>query len=178
MRLWRNYLEIIKEKVAYHGIMKWFGLEGTSENILFQPHCYGQGHLPPDKVGQSPIQPCLIYFLSLSFPLLVGANIPFFSSKSLYVLSLLSVDVEDEATTGEVSRNLNLSALHMLQEASKAIDISLAKVRLWWNIEMEVWNGHFCSVRAAMDCSVLCVCLCFNSCCAYSCTSSLFGIHI
>ncbi|XP_040521435.1 probable ubiquitin carboxyl-terminal hydrolase MINDY-4 isoform X5 [Gallus gallus] len=37
------------------------------------------------------------------------------------------VDVEDEATTGEISRNLNLSTLHMLQEASKAIDISLAK---------------------------------------------------
>lgn len=45
---------------------------------------------------------------------------------------LLSVDVEDEATTGEVSKNLNLSTLHMLQEVSvsKAIDISLAKVRL------------------------------------------------
>ncbi|XP_013037931.3 probable ubiquitin carboxyl-terminal hydrolase MINDY-4 isoform X1 [Anser cygnoides] len=39
------------------------------------------------------------------------------------------VDVEDEATTGEVSKNLNLSTLHMLQEVSvsKPIDISLAK---------------------------------------------------
>ncbi|XP_075275968.1 putative ubiquitin carboxyl-terminal hydrolase MINDY-4 isoform X2 [Opisthocomus hoazin] len=37
------------------------------------------------------------------------------------------VDVEDEETTGEVSKNLDLSTLSMLQVASKAIDISLAK---------------------------------------------------
>ncbi|NXL92458.1 MINY4 hydrolase, partial [Alectura lathami] len=37
------------------------------------------------------------------------------------------VDVEDEATTGEVSKNLNLSTVYMLQEVSKGIDISLAK---------------------------------------------------
>ncbi|NXK47336.1 MINY4 hydrolase, partial [Chauna torquata] len=37
------------------------------------------------------------------------------------------VDVEDEATSREVSKNLNLSTLYMLQEVSKAIDISLAK---------------------------------------------------
>ncbi|OXB64205.1 hypothetical protein ASZ78_003653, partial [Callipepla squamata] len=52
------------------------------------------------------------------------------------------VDVEDEATTGEVSRNLNLSTLHMLQEASKAIDISLAK-------------GGPCGVLAAVQACVL-----------------------
>lgn len=83
----------------------------------------------------------------------------------------------DEATTGEISRNLNLSTLHMLQEASKAIDISLAKVRLWWYIEMEVWNCHFCWVRAAMNCSVLSARLWFNSCCTYSRTESLFSVH-
>ncbi|XP_032858752.2 probable ubiquitin carboxyl-terminal hydrolase MINDY-4 isoform X2 [Tyto alba] len=37
------------------------------------------------------------------------------------------VDVEDEETTGEVSRNTDLSTLYMLQVVSKAIDISLAK---------------------------------------------------
>ncbi|NXE07589.1 MINY4 hydrolase, partial [Lophotis ruficrista] len=37
------------------------------------------------------------------------------------------VDVEDEETTGEVSKNLDLSTLCMLQVVSKAIDISLAK---------------------------------------------------
>ncbi|POI34951.1 hypothetical protein CIB84_001297 [Bambusicola thoracicus] len=52
------------------------------------------------------------------------------------------VDVEDEATTGEVNRNLNLSTLHMLQEASKAIDISLAK-------------GGPCGVLAAVQACVL-----------------------
>ncbi|XP_061853285.1 probable ubiquitin carboxyl-terminal hydrolase MINDY-4 isoform X2 [Colius striatus] len=37
------------------------------------------------------------------------------------------VDVEDEETTGEVSKNLDLSTVCMLQVVSKAIDISLAK---------------------------------------------------
>ncbi|XP_068790246.1 probable ubiquitin carboxyl-terminal hydrolase MINDY-4 isoform X7 [Struthio camelus] len=37
------------------------------------------------------------------------------------------VDVEDEATTAEVSKIPDLSTLYMLQVASKAIDISLAK---------------------------------------------------
>ncbi|KAM9025771.1 putative ubiquitin carboxyl-terminal hydrolase MINDY-4 isoform 1-T1 [Ara ararauna] len=37
------------------------------------------------------------------------------------------VDVEDEETTGEVIKNLDLSTLHMLQVVSEAIDISLAK---------------------------------------------------
>ncbi|XP_009642358.1 probable ubiquitin carboxyl-terminal hydrolase MINDY-4 [Egretta garzetta] len=37
------------------------------------------------------------------------------------------VDVEDEERTGEVSKNPDLSTLYMLQVASKAIDISLAK---------------------------------------------------
>ncbi|XP_026697412.1 probable ubiquitin carboxyl-terminal hydrolase MINDY-4 [Athene cunicularia] len=37
------------------------------------------------------------------------------------------VDVEDEETTGEVSKNADLATLYMLQVVSKAIDISLAK---------------------------------------------------
>ncbi|NXY70198.1 MINY4 hydrolase, partial [Glareola pratincola] len=37
------------------------------------------------------------------------------------------IDVEDEERTGEVSKNLDLSTLYMLQVVSKAIDISLAK---------------------------------------------------
>ncbi|XP_037242675.1 probable ubiquitin carboxyl-terminal hydrolase MINDY-4 [Falco biarmicus] len=37
------------------------------------------------------------------------------------------VDFEDEGTTGEVSKNPDLSTLYMLQVVSKAIDISLAK---------------------------------------------------
>uniref|UniRef100_A0A8C2TE94 Ubiquitin carboxyl-terminal hydrolase MINDY n=1 Tax=Coturnix japonica TaxID=93934 RepID=A0A8C2TE94_COTJA len=87
----------------------------------------GPGASSPE-VGQSPIQPGLIYFLTRSIISATGgADMTFFISNSFYVFSLLSVDVEDKVTTGEVSRNLNLSTLHMLQEASKAIDISLAK---------------------------------------------------
>ncbi|XP_069634405.1 probable ubiquitin carboxyl-terminal hydrolase MINDY-4 isoform X3 [Haliaeetus albicilla] len=37
------------------------------------------------------------------------------------------VDVEDEETTGEVSKNPDLSTLYMLHVVSKAIDVSLAK---------------------------------------------------
>lgn len=44
--------------------------------------------------------------------------------------SCLSVDVEDEETTREVSKNPDLSTLYTLQVVSKAIDISLAKVRV------------------------------------------------
>lgn len=44
--------------------------------------------------------------------------------------SFLPVDVEDEETTGEVNKSPDLSTLYMLQIVSKAIDISLAKVRV------------------------------------------------
>ncbi|PKU40142.1 hypothetical protein llap_9553 [Limosa lapponica baueri] len=37
-------------------------LEGTLKTIEFQPLCHGQGHLPLDKVSQSPIQPGLEHF--------------------------------------------------------------------------------------------------------------------
>ena len=42
-----------------HRIIGWSGLEGTLKIVSFQPTCYGQGHLPPDQVAQSPIQPGL-----------------------------------------------------------------------------------------------------------------------
>jgi len=34
-------------------------LEGTLKIIWFQPPCHEQGHLPPDQVAQSSIQPGL-----------------------------------------------------------------------------------------------------------------------
>jgi len=42
-----------------HRITEWFGLEGTLKIIWFQPRCHGQGHLPPDQIAQSSIQPGL-----------------------------------------------------------------------------------------------------------------------
>jgi len=42
-----------------HRITEWFGLEGTLKIIWFQPPCHEQGHLPPDQVAQSSIQPGL-----------------------------------------------------------------------------------------------------------------------
>lgn len=38
-------------------ILEWCELEGTSELIYFQQHCYRQGHLPLDQTAQSPMQP-------------------------------------------------------------------------------------------------------------------------
>lgn len=52
------------------------------------------------------------------------------SIQHLIFFFFLSVDVEDEETTGEVNKTPDLSTLYMLQIVSKAIDISLAKVRL------------------------------------------------
>ena len=40
-------------------IIEWQGLEGTLKPIWFQPPCHEQGHLPPDQVAQSSIQPGL-----------------------------------------------------------------------------------------------------------------------
>ena len=45
-----------------HGIMEWFGWEGTFEGHLIQPPCHEQGHLHPDQVAQSPVQPGLECF--------------------------------------------------------------------------------------------------------------------
>jgi len=36
-----------------------FFLEGNFKIIQLQPHCFRQGHLSPDQVAQSPIQPGL-----------------------------------------------------------------------------------------------------------------------
>jgi len=51
-----------RDKTNNHRIVEWFGLEGTLEIIYFQPPGHGQGHLPPDQVAQSPIQPGLEHF--------------------------------------------------------------------------------------------------------------------
>jgi len=45
--------------VCGHRIMEWFGLEGASKTIWFQPPCHRQGHLPPDQSAEGPIQPGL-----------------------------------------------------------------------------------------------------------------------
>jgi len=35
------------------------GLEGILKTFQFQPHCHGQGHLPPAQADQGSIQPSL-----------------------------------------------------------------------------------------------------------------------
>lgn len=40
-----------------HRIIELLELEGTFQCGLNQPPCHGQGHLPQEQVGQSPIQP-------------------------------------------------------------------------------------------------------------------------
>jgi len=45
--------------ILNHRIIEWFGLEGTLKIIWFQIPCHEQGHLPPDQVAQSSIQPGL-----------------------------------------------------------------------------------------------------------------------
>jgi len=48
--------------ISIHRIIEWFGLEGTLKIIEFQPPCQEQGHLPPNQVAQSSIQPGLEHF--------------------------------------------------------------------------------------------------------------------
>jgi len=43
-------------------IIECFGLEGTFRGHLVQPPCNEQGHLQPDQVAQSPVQPGLECF--------------------------------------------------------------------------------------------------------------------
>ena len=51
-----------KVKLQEFGITEWFGLEGTFRGHLVQlPHSE-QGHLQPDQVAQSPVQPGLECF--------------------------------------------------------------------------------------------------------------------
>jgi len=47
---------------ADHRTIEWFGLEGTFKAHLVQLPCHEQGHLQPDQVAQSPIQPDLECF--------------------------------------------------------------------------------------------------------------------
>ena len=46
----------------FHRIIECFGLEGTFRGHLAQPPCSEQGHLQPDQIAQSPVQPGLEYF--------------------------------------------------------------------------------------------------------------------
>jgi len=48
--------------IVFHGIIEWFGLEGTFKGHLVQPPCNERGHLQPDKVAQSPVQLVLEHF--------------------------------------------------------------------------------------------------------------------
>ncbi|XP_017602216.1 PREDICTED: protein FAM188B isoform X4 [Corvus brachyrhynchos] len=54
------------------------------------------------------------------------------------------VDVEDEETTGEVNKTPDLSTIYMLQIMSKAIDISLAKVRLIMELKNLLFGSSLC----------------------------------
>jgi len=49
----------VTTELRNHRIIEWFGLEGSLQIIEFHPLCHGQGHLPPDQVAQSPVQPGL-----------------------------------------------------------------------------------------------------------------------
>ena len=49
---------VCPERGTNHSIIEWFGLEGTSQISESNP-CCGQGHLPLDRVAESPIQPGL-----------------------------------------------------------------------------------------------------------------------
>ena len=44
-----------------HRITEWVGLEGSFKSHLVQPSYRDQGHLQPDQLAQSPIQPGLEY---------------------------------------------------------------------------------------------------------------------
>jgi len=46
--------------LSVHRIIERFGLEGTLKIIWFQPPCHEQGHLSPDQVAQSSVQPGLV----------------------------------------------------------------------------------------------------------------------
>jgi len=50
-------------------------LEGTQKIISFQYPCHGQGHLPLDQVGQSPIQPGLKQFQGWGIASIAGKKL-------------------------------------------------------------------------------------------------------
>ena len=60
--LLREHLGFLCAKPFNHRLVQWFGLEGTFRGHLVQPHCHEQGHLQPDQVAQSPVQPDLECF--------------------------------------------------------------------------------------------------------------------
>jgi len=94
-----------------HRIIEWFGQEGTLKIIWFQSPCHERGHLPPDQVAQSSIQPrlehcqgggshrfsgqpgqCLTTLTVKNFFLLSNLNLPSFSLQPfLLVLSLHTI---------------------------------------------------------------------------------------
>jgi len=58
--------------------MEWFGLERTVRDHVVQRPCNEQGHLQPDQVAQSPIQPGLECFQGWGIDQLSGQPVPVF----------------------------------------------------------------------------------------------------
>jgi len=58
--------------------IEWFGLEGTIKGCLVQAPCREQGHLQPDQVAQSPIQPDLQCSQGWDIDRLSGQPVPGF----------------------------------------------------------------------------------------------------
>jgi len=58
--------------------MEWFGSEGTFKDHLVQPPCSDQGHLPLDRIAQSPVQPDLECFQAWGICHLSGQPVPVF----------------------------------------------------------------------------------------------------
>ena len=54
-----TFVQNLTHNFLFYRIIEWFGLERTLKIIWFQPPCHEQGHLPPDQVAQSSIQPGL-----------------------------------------------------------------------------------------------------------------------
>jgi len=59
-------------------IVERFGWEGTFRVHLAQPPCSEQGHLQPDQVAQSPIQPVLEGFQGWGLHCFSGQPVPVF----------------------------------------------------------------------------------------------------
>jgi len=67
----------LKSDAAYR-ITEWFGLEGTLKIFWFQPPRHEHGHLPPDQVAQSSIQPGLQHFQVGGIHSFSGQPVPVF----------------------------------------------------------------------------------------------------
>jgi len=59
-------------------IIEWFGLEETFKGHLVQPPCHEQGHLQPDQVAQSSLQPGLECFQGWGLHYLSGQPVQVF----------------------------------------------------------------------------------------------------